>query len=59
MAVFKCKMCGGEMTLNGNTTVGVCPYCGTTQTFPRLDMVPLLRQGGITKVSVMFFLGTI
>ena len=37
MAVFKCKMCGGAMELTENMSVGVCPYCGTTQTFPRID----------------------
>lgn len=37
MAVFKCKMCGGSLEINENATVGVCEYCGTTQTLPRLN----------------------
>ncbi len=37
MAVFKCKMCGGGMSLDNGVTFGACPYCGTTQTFPKLD----------------------
>ena len=37
MAVFKCKMCGGELALDENLSVGVCPYCDTTQTFPSVD----------------------
>ncbi len=38
MAVFKCKMCGGNLEISsGNETVGVCEYCGTKQTLPKLN----------------------
>ena len=37
MAVFKCKMCGGELTVNNGETVAICEYCGTKQTLPKLD----------------------
>lgn len=37
MPVFKCKMCGGDLQLNENVSVGECNYCGTRQTLPRLD----------------------
>ena len=37
MAVFKCKMCGGTLEFEPGATVGVCDYCGTKQTLPRLD----------------------
>ncbi|MBE6802677.1 MAG: toll/interleukin-1 receptor domain-containing protein [Ruminococcaceae bacterium] len=37
MAVFKCKMCGGTLEINESLSVGVCPYCNTTQTFPKLS----------------------
>lgn len=30
-------MCGGTLEINNNETVGVCEYCGTKQTLPRLD----------------------
>lgn len=37
MAVFKCKMCGGDLeVVEGNTTCE-CEYCGTLQTLPSLD----------------------
>ena len=36
MAVFKCKMCGGTLEFEAGATVGVCAYCGTKQTLPRL-----------------------
>lgn len=35
MAVFKCKMCGGDMTVDRSTGVAVCDYCGTKQTLPQ------------------------
>lgn len=37
MALFKCKMCGGTLEINGQTTVATCEYCGTQQTLPKLD----------------------
>lgn len=37
MAVFKCKMCGGNLQVTDNQSVAVCEYCCTRQTLPRLD----------------------
>lgn len=37
MSIFKCKMCGGTIEFAPGATVGVCEYCGTKQTLPRLD----------------------
>lgn len=37
MAVFKCKMCGGQLDIHEGETVCTCEYCGTEQTLPRLD----------------------
>lgn len=37
MAVFKCKMCGGALEVNGNLTTTACEYCGSQQTLPRLN----------------------
>lgn len=37
MAVFKCKMCGGELDVCEGISVAECPYCGIKQTLPRLD----------------------
>ena len=37
MSVFKCKMCGGTISFTEGATIGVCDYCGTKQTLPRLD----------------------
>ena len=37
MGIFRCKMCGGSLEISDNQTTGVCEYCGTTQTLPRLE----------------------
>lgn len=37
MAVFKCKMCGGNILFEIGMTVGVCDSCETKQTLPKLD----------------------
>ncbi|MBP0983290.1 MAG: toll/interleukin-1 receptor domain-containing protein [Oscillospiraceae bacterium] len=35
MAVFKCKMCGGNLEVSDGMTVCECEYCGTKQTLPK------------------------
>ena len=35
MAVFKCKMCGGNLEVADNMSVCECEYCGTKQTVPK------------------------
>lgn len=37
MALFKCKMCGGELEISNGMSVATCEYCGTKQTLPKLD----------------------
>ncbi|MCM1168146.1 MAG: TIR domain-containing protein [Lachnospiraceae bacterium] len=37
MAIFKCKMCGGDLNIEDNSTVCECEYCGTKQTVPTAD----------------------
>ena len=34
--MLKCKMCGGDISLQ-NDSIGICEYCGTKQTLPKLD----------------------
>ena len=36
MAIIKCKMCGGDVVLTEDKTVGICEYCGSTMTFPKI-----------------------
>lgn len=35
MALFKCKMCGGNLEITDDMTVCECEYCGTKQTVPK------------------------
>ena len=37
MAIIKCKMCGGDLNVEGNSQIAVCEYCGTQQTVPKQD----------------------
>lgn len=35
--ILKCKMCGGDIEVSNDMTVGTCLYCGSTMTLPRID----------------------
>lgn len=35
MAIFKCKMCGGDLEVAEGVTIAECEYCGTKQTLPK------------------------
>ena len=37
MIVFKCKMCGGNLDVSPEMTVGACQSCGSTMTLPKLN----------------------
>ncbi len=37
MAVIKCKMCGGDMEISADKTFGICEYCGSTMTLPKVS----------------------
>ncbi len=37
MALFKCKMCGGNLEVSEDMSVCECEYCGTKQTLPKAD----------------------
>ncbi|MBR6515190.1 MAG: toll/interleukin-1 receptor domain-containing protein [Clostridia bacterium] len=34
MALFKCKMCGGDLEVTEGAGIAICGYCGTKQTLP-------------------------
>ena len=37
MAILKCKICGGDIDVSPDRTLGTCQYCGTTMTIPVID----------------------
>lgn len=43
MAILKCKMCGGDLDINGDNNIAVCQYCGSKQTLPQAEDKKLLN----------------
>lgn len=41
--VFYCKMCGGELELDREASIGCCQYCGSKQTIPKTDDKKILN----------------
>ena len=37
MTVIKCKICGGDIELSEDRTIGTCMYCGSTTTLPKIE----------------------
>ena len=37
MITIKCKICGGDVQLSNDKTFGVCEYCGSSITMPKID----------------------
>ncbi|MBQ6231337.1 MAG: toll/interleukin-1 receptor domain-containing protein [Eubacterium sp.] len=37
MAIIKCKMCGGQLNIEPESTICECEYCGSKQTIPNTD----------------------
>ena len=37
MIAFKCKMCGGELSITDGSSICECEFCGTRQTIPTAD----------------------
>lgn len=37
MPVFKCKICGGDVSVDRATGIAVCEYCGTKQVLPQFS----------------------
>lgn len=35
MAVLKCGYCGGDLDFNSDMTIGICQFCGSTNTIPK------------------------
>lgn len=52
MALFKCKMCGGDLEVKEGEKVTKCPYCETTQTIPNQkdeQTVKLINRGNLLR----------
>ena len=53
MAVYKCKICGGETTVDASSGIATCEYCGTKQALPLFteDSERLLYERGNNYLS--------
>lgn len=55
--VFKCKMCGGDLTPKEGSNIGVCSYCKSTMTLPNLEnekIVNLYNRANDLRLSNRF-----
>lgn len=43
MPVLKCKICGGDIEVNQDMTIGTCMYCGSTVTLPKINSEKKIR----------------
>ena len=41
--IFQCKCCGGSLKVEEGTSTGVCEYCGSTMTIPKVDDEKILN----------------
>ena len=37
MALIKCKVCGGDIQISENSPFGICKYCGSAMTLPKIS----------------------
>ena len=35
--IYKCKVCGGTLSIDPSKTVCTCEYCGSVQTYPKIN----------------------
>lgn len=57
MAIFKCKMCGGDLAVRTGETVCECDYCGAHQTVSSVDddiMVNLFNRANNLRIKSEF-----
>ena len=51
MAVFRCKMCGGDLPMTEGASSCTCEFCGTEQTIPTVKDENL--QGLFNRANVL------
>ena len=57
MAIFRCKMCGGDLEVQGGETSCVCEFCGTRQTLPSNqdeNLQALFNRANILRIKSEF-----
>lgn len=57
MAIFKCKMCGGQLEIEEERSVCTCEYCGTEQTLPKVmdeNLQSLFNRANVLRMKAEF-----
>ena len=57
MAVFRCKMCGGDLAVSKEDSIVVCEFCGTQQTVPTVkdeNLQGLFNRANILRMKCEF-----
>lgn len=57
MAIFRCKMCGGDLNVQGGASTCVCEFCGTEQTIPTLkdeNLQGLFNRANVLRIKAEF-----
>ena len=57
MAVFRCKMCGGDLEVSKEESIVVCEFCGTQQTVPTIkdeNLQGLFNRANILRMKCEF-----
>ena len=57
MAIFRCKMCGGDLEVNEGASAVTCEFCGTKQTIPTVkdeNLHSLFNRANILRMKSEF-----
>ena len=57
MAVIKCKMCGGDLSLLEDASIAECEFCGSVQTVPKVDdekKLTLFARANLLRIACEF-----
>lgn len=57
MAVFRCKMCGGDLLMTEGSSTCVCEFCGTEQTIPTVkdeNLQGLFNRANVLRMKAEF-----
>ena len=57
MAIFKCKMCGGDLLVDDDRHIAECEFCGTKQTLPSVrdeNIQSLFNRANVLRMKSEF-----
>lgn len=57
MAIFRCKMCGGDIEVHETDSAVICEFCGTQQTLPKVkdeNLQMLFNRANVLRMKAEF-----